>query len=126
MCVRKTENVMIYPNFLSSCVFFSHVAPRLRTPPKVMSFATVVPYTFIVDGPRAIRWWSSFAEESAVATEASAGNGSRGFGELEDVASVPDGSALIFYLAASGVLLFLHSAVRDLWRKLEKKPWYEK
>lgn len=81
-----------------------------------MSFATVVPYACIVDGPRAIQWWGQ-AQEDMLAMAANEGHivGVNVDVEL-DVGAVSGSSTLALYLAASGVLLFLHSAVRGAGR----------
>lgn len=79
-----------------------------------MSFATVVPYAFIVDGPRAFRWWRGVGDgfggggAGAFAAVASAAGG-------DDGVAAPGLASLALYLSVSGVLLFLHSAVRLLW-----------
>lgn len=74
-----------------------------------MSFATVVPYACIVDGPRALRWWGSIddggeAGAGAMAVAAAMGG--------DDSGTSPGMASLALYLSVSGVLLFLHSAVR--------------
>lgn len=83
---------------------------------KVMSFATVVPYACIVDGPRALRWWGGSPVDS----------GGFGAGPIA-VAGIDDGhggveapgmASLALYLSVSGVLLFLHSAVSGVIMKV--------
>lgn len=83
-----------------------------------MSFATVVPYALIIDGPQALRWWTTPGEEAEawdVTAEDSAAAGGGGGGgsvaEDDEVFATSLGS-LALYLGVSGVLLFLHSAVR--------------
>eukprot|EP00752_Nemacystus_decipiens_P007784 g6952.t1 len=76
----------------------------------VMSFATVLPYALIVDGPRAFRWWGASGEGAWAA--AAPGDGERdrddGYGDGDGLATSL--SSLALYLGVSGVLLFLHSA----------------
>lgn len=82
-----------------------------------MSFATVLPYALIVDGPQAFRWWGAAGEGSEAWAAAAAVEGS---GDYDAPGGDGDGdgdglatslSSLALYLGVSGVLLFLHSAV---------------
>eukprot|EP00903_Cladosiphon_okamuranus_P012883 g12031.t1 len=65
----------------------------------VMSFATVLPYALIVDGPHAFRWWAAAGEGAWAAVADGDGDG-----------LATSLSSLALYLGVSGVLLFLHSA----------------
>ena len=76
-----------------------------------MSFATVVPYAFIVDGPRAFRWWGGAGGGVGVGGAGAFAAAATAPGGDDDVAS-PGLASLALYLSVSGVLLFLHSAVR--------------
>ncbi|CAM9259606.1 unnamed protein product [Scytosiphon promiscuus] len=90
----------------------------------VMSFATVMPYALIIDGPQALRWWvtpGDGAEAWDVAAEdyAAAGSGGGGGSATEDDEVFATGlGSLALYLGVSGVLLFLHSAAA--FKVLEK------
>lgn len=82
-----------------------------------MSFATVVPYALIVDGPHALRWWATAGGGVAGGARAVASAVREGVGAGADVGSDDDDMTtslawLALYLGFSGVLLFLHSAVR--------------
>jgi len=83
-----------------------------------MSFATVLPYALIVDGPRAVRWWGKDGE-GAGAWAGGADGGSDdasprdlGYHNRDDSVASLTGTSLALYLVVSGILLFLHSAVR--------------
>lgn len=91
-----------------------------------MSFATVLPYALIVDGPRAVRWWGKDGEgagawaggAAAAAVDGGVDRGSddagaRAHDDHDD--SAASLSSLALYLVVSGILLFLHSAVRSLF-----------
>ena len=71
-----------------------------------MSFATVMPYACIVDGPRAVRWWADVKGRAPGGVESLANkvNGDGG-----SVASAV--TSLALNMVISGILLFLHSAV---------------
>ncbi|CAM9975125.1 unnamed protein product [Pylaiella littoralis] len=75
----------------------------------VMSFATVLPYALIVDGPQALRWWGT-AGDAGGAWPAAAATDSEGDGDDDAVALATSFASLWLYLGVSGVLLFLHSA----------------
>lgn len=77
-----------------------------------MSFATVLPYALIVDGPQALRWWGT-AGDAGGAWPAAAATDSEGDGDDDAVALATSFASLWLYLGVSGVLLFLHSAVRS-------------
>eukprot|EP00904_Undaria_pinnatifida_P005632 jgi/Undpi1/2199/HiC_scaffold_12.g05585.m1 len=83
----------------------------------VMSFATVVPYAFIVDGPRAFRWWGGAGGGVGVGGAGAFAAAATAPGGDDDVAS-PGLASLALYLSVSGVLLFLHSAAA--FKVLEK------
>lgn len=84
-----------------------------------MSFVTVVPYALIIDGPQALRWWTSGADAdgtlawdvAAEAYDAENGDGGGVGGEGDEDMEVDTLGSLALYLGVSGVLLFLHSAV---------------
>ena len=79
-----------------------------------MSFGTVLPYACIMDGPQVLQWWSDVEEKGSVKMAAAA-NG--------DGSSVTPGLAsLSLYLSVSGMLLFLHSAVRGQGSDTDAKP----
>ncbi|CAM9886016.1 unnamed protein product, partial [Ectocarpus fasciculatus] len=88
----------------------------------VMSFATVVPYALIVDGPRALRWWATAGGgiEGGARAVASAVREGIGAGDLggDDDDMATSLAWLALYLGLSGVLLFLHSAAA--FKVLEK------
>ncbi|CAM9347271.1 unnamed protein product, partial [Hapterophycus canaliculatus] len=89
----------------------------------VMSFATVVPYALIIDGPQALRWWTSPEEagegwDISAEDSAAAGSGRGGAGAEEDEVFATSLGSLALYLGVSGVLLFLHSAAA--FKVLEK------
>lgn len=74
-----------------------------------MSFGTVLPYACIMDGPQVLGWWSDVeGKEPGVRA-----------GEVAAVASgdessvTPGLASLSLNLSVSGMLLFLHSAVRE-------------
>ncbi len=88
-----------------------------------MSFATALPYALIVDGPRAVRWWGKDGEgakawaggAAAAAVDGGADGGSDDAGARaydNDDGAATTLASLALYLVVSGILLFLHSAVR--------------
>lgn len=88
-----------------------------------MSFATVLPYALIVDGPQAFRWWGAAGDGAGAWAAAAAVEGGLDDGNYDAGASGADADAgdlatsltsLALYLGVSGVLLFLHSAVSSL------------
>ncbi|CAM9582632.1 unnamed protein product [Ectocarpus sp. 12 AP-2014] len=88
----------------------------------VMSFATVVPYALIVDGPHALRWWATAGGgvtggSRAVASAVREGEGAGHVGRDDDDMTTSL-AWLALYLGFSGVLLFLHSAAA--FKVLEK------
>ncbi|CAM9551753.1 unnamed protein product [Ascophyllum nodosum] len=71
----------------------------------VMSFATVMPYACIVDGPRAVRWWADVEGRAPGGVESLA---NKVYGDGGSVASAV--TSLALNMVISGILLFLHSA----------------
>lgn len=82
-----------------------------------MSFATVLPYALIVDGPQAFAWWGNAGDGAGAWPAAGAsGEGGGDYDDADDdaVALATSLASLGLYLGVSGVLLFLHSAVSKI------------